>query len=69
MLQRDIPVRCVQAWEDCRTGYPWIDAIMRQLHEWGWMHHLARHCVVRINLLGCLCSWLYVHLKLLVSLC
>ena len=36
----------LQAWEECRTGYPWIDAIMAQLHQWGWMHHLARHCVV-----------------------
>ncbi|XP_021736756.1 (6-4)DNA photolyase-like [Chenopodium quinoa] len=33
------------AWRDGRTGYPWIDAIMTQLHKWGWMHHLARHCV------------------------
>ncbi|XP_021848229.1 (6-4)DNA photolyase [Spinacia oleracea] len=33
------------AWRDGRTGYPWIDAIMIQLHKWGWMHHLARHCV------------------------
>ena len=36
-----------QAWDEGRTGYPWIDAIMRQLHEQGWMHHLARHSVVR----------------------
>ena len=36
----------LQAWEECRTGFPWIDAIMAQLHQWGWMHHLARHCVV-----------------------
>lgn len=28
-----------------RTGFPWIDAAMRQLAEWGWMHHLARHSV------------------------
>lgn len=28
-----------------RSGYPWIDAIMTQLREWGWMHHLARHSV------------------------
>ncbi|GAB2269470.1 (6-4)DNA photolyase [Dionaea muscipula] len=33
------------AWRDGRTGYPWIDAIMIQLRKWGWMHHLARHCV------------------------
>eukprot|EP01137_Pigoraptor_chileana_P026531 Opistho-2@7955 len=35
----------LEAWRDGRTGYPWIDAIMIQLKEWGWMHHLARHSV------------------------
>eukprot|EP01025_Chloroclados_australasicus_P024241 TRINITY_DN2438_c0_g2_i4.p1 TRINITY_DN2438_c0_g2~~TRINITY_DN2438_c0_g2_i4.p1 ORF type:complete len:579 (+),score=41.45 TRINITY_DN2438_c0_g2_i4:679-2415(+) len=34
-----------KAWEEGRTGYPWIDACMIQLQQWGWMHHLARHCV------------------------
>ncbi|KAK4794641.1 hypothetical protein SAY86_012635 [Trapa natans] len=33
------------AWREARTGYPWIDAIMVQLRKWGWIHHLARHCV------------------------
>ncbi|KAJ8773587.1 hypothetical protein K2173_005833 [Erythroxylum novogranatense] len=33
------------AWREARTGYPWIDASMVQLHKWGWMHHLSRHCV------------------------
>nr|AXE72850.1 6-4 photolyase [Chlamydomonas sp. ICE-L] len=33
------------AWKAGRTGFPWIDAIMTQLHEWGWIHHLARHSV------------------------
>lgn len=33
------------AWKEGRTGYPWIDAIMSQLRQWGWMHHLARHSV------------------------
>ncbi|KAI8474142.1 MAG: FAD binding domain of DNA photolyase-domain-containing protein [Monoraphidium minutum] len=31
------------AWREGRTGYPWIDAIMSQLRQWGWVHHLARH--------------------------
>ncbi|CAA7044156.1 unnamed protein product [Microthlaspi erraticum] len=35
----------LSAWRDSKTGYPWIDAIMVQLRKWGWMHHLARHCV------------------------
>ena len=25
------------------TGYPWIDAGMRQLVQEGWIHHTARH--------------------------
>lgn len=35
----------LQAWKDGRTGYPYIDAIMRQLKAEGWIHHLARHSV------------------------
>lgn len=34
-----------EAWKEGRTGFPWIDAIMIQLKEEGWMHHLARHSV------------------------
>ena len=33
------------AWEEARTGFPWIDACMMQLRKEGWMHHLARHAV------------------------
>ena len=28
-----------------KTGYPFIDAIMTQLRDEGWIHHLARHAV------------------------
>lgn len=28
-----------------KTGFPWIDAIMRQLVSEGWIHHLARQAV------------------------
>ncbi|KAG2529031.1 hypothetical protein JM16_002343, partial [Phytophthora kernoviae] len=34
-----------KAWTDGQTGFPWIDAIMIQLKDEGWMHHLARHSV------------------------
>ncbi|KAK4697298.1 cryptochrome, partial [Phenoliferia sp. Uapishka_3] len=34
-----------QAWKEGRTGFPWIDALMRQLVQTGWMHHLGRHSV------------------------
>jgi hypothetical protein len=48
----------LKAWEDGRTGYPWIDAIMAQLHSWGWMHHLARHSVACFLTRGDLwCPW------------
>lgn len=33
------------AWEEGRTGYPFIDALMRQLKQTGHMHHLGRHAV------------------------
>uniref|UniRef100_UPI0037E99AEA cryptochrome-2 n=1 Tax=Semicossyphus pulcher TaxID=241346 RepID=UPI0037E99AEA len=32
-------------WAEGRTGFPWIDAIMMQLRQEGWIHHLARHAV------------------------
>lgn len=35
----------LQAWKYGKTGYPFIDAIMRQLRQEGWIHHLARHAV------------------------
>lgn len=35
----------LEAWRNGRTGYPFIDAIMRQLRQEGWIHHLARHAV------------------------
>jgi cryptochrome len=38
----DDPV-LLDAWKNGKTGYPYIDAIMTQLKETGWVHHLARH--------------------------
>ena len=35
----------VSAWEAGMTGFPYIDAMMRQLESTGWMHHLGRHAV------------------------
>lgn len=37
--------KLIDAWKYGRTGYPFIDAIMTQLREEGWIHHLARHAV------------------------
>jgi len=37
--------RLLAAWEQGMTGYPFIDALMRQLKQTGWIHHLGRHAV------------------------
>ncbi|MEW2546508.1 deoxyribodipyrimidine photo-lyase [Streptomyces sp. NPDC047002] len=34
--------RAVEAWRQGRTGYPVVDAAMRQLRHEGWMHNRAR---------------------------
>lgn len=41
----DTNKKFLDAWTHGRTGYPFIDAIMRQLRQEGWIHHLARHAV------------------------
>ncbi|WRT63450.1 uncharacterized protein IL334_000355 [Kwoniella shivajii] len=47
-----------QAWREGRTGFPWIDACMRQLKHEGWIHHLARHSVACFLTRGqCYISW------------
>ncbi|XP_025837056.1 cryptochrome-1 [Agrilus planipennis] len=33
------------SWKEGLTGYPFIDAIMRQLKAEGWIHHMARNMV------------------------
>ncbi|MEW1688599.1 cryptochrome/photolyase family protein [Streptomyces sp. NPDC091265] len=32
----------IEAWREGRTGYPVVDAAMRQLHHEGWMHNRGR---------------------------
>lgn len=47
-----------QRWKHGKTGFPWIDAIMRQLRQEGWIHHLARHSVACfLTRGGCYVSW------------
>ncbi|KAL1585053.1 hypothetical protein WHR41_06181 [Cladosporium halotolerans] len=47
-----------QRWAHGKTGFPWIDAIMRQLRSEGWIHHLARHSVACfLTRGGCYVSW------------
>lgn len=44
-IKWDNNVEYLEAWKNGRTGYPFIDAIMNQLRQEGWIHHLARHAV------------------------
>ncbi|XP_076471621.1 cryptochrome-1-like [Babylonia areolata] len=44
-VQWDSNPQYLAAWKQGRTGYPFIDAIMTQLRQEGWIHHLARHSV------------------------
>ena len=45
-------------WKEGRTGFPWIDALMRQLRTEGWIHHLGRHAVACfLTRGGCYVHW------------
>ncbi|GMF10310.1 unnamed protein product [Phytophthora lilii] len=49
----------LQCWKDGRTGFPWIDAVMRQINQEGWTHHAGRHAVACFLTRGVLyISWL-----------
>lgn len=47
--------RALEAWREGRTGYPLVDAAMRQLREEGFMHNRARMTVASF-----LCKDLYI---------
>ncbi|KAL8824411.1 MAG: hypothetical protein Q9191_005070 [Dirinaria sp. TL-2023a] len=50
--------RWLQRWKFGRTGFPWIDALMRQLRQEGWIHHLGRHAVACfLTRGGCYIDW------------
>jgi deoxyribodipyrimidine photo-lyase len=44
-LEWDEPGNRFEAWKDGRTGYPFVDAAMRQLRAENWMHNRARMIV------------------------
>lgn len=45
-------------WKYGITGFPWIDALMRQLRLEGWIHHLGRHAVACfLTRGGCYIDW------------
>ena len=45
------------AWRDGRTGYPIVDAAMRQLKQTGWMHNRARMIVASFLTKDLLLDW------------
>jgi deoxyribodipyrimidine photo-lyase len=47
----------IEAWESGRTGYPWIDAGMRQLATTGWMHNRVRMAVASFLVKDLLVDW------------
>ncbi len=47
----------IEAWQQGRTGYPVVDAAMRQLLETGWMHNRARMIVGSFLVKNLLCDW------------
>jgi cryptochrome len=47
-----------QRWRNGTTGFPFIDALMRQLKQEGWIHHLGRHAVACfLTRGGCYVHW------------
>lgn len=41
----DQNLEALAKWAEGRTGFPWIDAIMTQLRQEGWIHPQARRAV------------------------
>ena len=58
---RDLPWRTdeqeFEAWADGQTGYPVVDAAMRQLAQIGWMHNRARMIVASFLCKDLLIDW------------
>ncbi|RLN56326.1 hypothetical protein BBJ28_00001540 [Nothophytophthora sp. Chile5] len=54
-----LAMRQLQCWKDGRTGFPWIDAVMRQINQEGWTHHAGRHAAACFLTRGVLyISWI-----------
>jgi deoxyribodipyrimidine photo-lyase len=53
---RDAP-EDLQAWQDGQTGFPVVDAALRQLRETGWMHNRGRMIVASFLTKDLLINW------------
>ena len=47
----------LHAWQTAQTGYPLIDAAMRQLQQTGWMHNRLRMVVAMFFTKDCFLDW------------
>jgi deoxyribodipyrimidine photo-lyase len=47
----------LEAWQDGRTGYPVLDACLRQLNQTGWMHNRGRMIVASFLCKDLLINW------------
>ena len=47
----------IEAWRAGRTGYPFVDAGMRQLLHTGWMHNRTRMVTASFLVKNLLCDW------------
>lgn len=47
----------LKAWEEGRTGFPFIDAGMRQMKEQGWMHNRVRMAVGSFLVKDLMLNW------------
>lgn len=56
MAWRNAPEE-LRAWQEGRTGYPVVDAAMRQLAETGWMHNRARMIAASFLVKHLLINW------------
>lgn len=53
---QDVP-DALKAWQEGQTGYPIVDAAMRQLNETGWMHNRLRMIVASFLVKDLLVDW------------
>ncbi|MGB9634696.1 MAG: cryptochrome/photolyase family protein, partial [Chloroflexaceae bacterium] len=56
-LEWDNDPALLAAWQEGRTGYPIVDAAMRQLRQEGWMHNRARMIVASFLTKDLLVDW------------
>jgi len=54
---RKLDLRGLRLWQTARTGYPIVDAGMRQLLETGWMHNRVRMLVASFLVKDLLIDW------------